>query len=101
MFLEGCVEARLNVVISRGAGSGKTTLLNTLSCFAPSDERIFTLENAAELQLCQEHNATLQSHLPNIEGHAEITICDLAMNTAHNGSMTIPANPFASNSTLQ
>ena len=114
-FLKACVESRLNVVISGGTGSGKTTLLNVLSGFIPSDERIITIENAAELQLRQEHVITLESRPPNIEGRGEITIRDLvinslrmrperiivgeirdeaaldmlqAMNTGHDGSMT-------------
>lgn len=114
-FLKACVEARLNIIISGGTGSGKTTLLNVLSGFIPSDERILTIENAAELQLRQEHVVTLESRPPNIEGRGEITIRDLvinalrmrperiivgecrggetldmlqAMNTGHDGSMT-------------
>ncbi|HSL43928.1 MAG TPA: CpaF family protein [Anaerolineales bacterium] len=114
-FLKACVEARLNVVISGGTGSGKTTFLNILSGFIPGDERIITIENAAELQLRQEHVITLESRPPNIEGRGEITIRDLvinslrmrperiivgeirdeaaldmlqAMNTGHDGSMT-------------
>lgn len=114
-FLKACVEARLNIVISGGTGSGKTTLLNILSSFIPSDERILTIENAAELQLRQEHVVTLESRPPNIEGRGEITIRHLvvnalrmrperivvgeirdeaaldmlqAMNTGHDGSMT-------------
>jgi pilus assembly protein CpaF len=114
-FLKACVEARLNIVISGGTGSGKTTLLNILSGFIPSDERILTIENAAELQLRQEHVVTLESRPPNIEGRGEITIRNLvvnalrmrperivvgeirdeaaldmlqAMNTGHDGSMT-------------
>ncbi|MBL8097549.1 MAG: CpaF family protein [Anaerolineales bacterium] len=114
-FLKACVEARLNILISGGTGSGKTTLLNILSSFIPSDERILTIENAAELQLRQEHVVTLESRPPNIEGRGEITIRDLvinalrmrperiivgecrggetldmlqAMNTGHDGSMT-------------
>jgi pilus assembly protein CpaF len=114
-FLKACVESRLNIVISGGTGSGKTTLLNVLSGFIPSDERIITIENAAELQLRQEHVITLESRPPNIEGRGEITIRDLvinslrmrperiivgeirdeaaldmlqAMNTGHDGSMT-------------
>jgi pilus assembly protein CpaF len=114
-FLKACVEARLNIIISGGTGSGKTTLLNVLSSFIPSDERILTIENAAELQLRQEHVVTLESRPPNIEGRGEITIRDLvinalrmrperiivgecrggetldmlqAMNTGHDGSMT-------------
>ena len=80
-FLKACVEARLNVIISGGTGSGKTTLLNVLSSFIPSDERIITIENAAELQLRQEHVVTLESRPPNIEGRGEITIRDLVMNS--------------------
>ena len=114
-FLKACVEARLNIVISGGTGSGKTTLLNILSSFIPADERIVTIENAAELQLRQEHVVTLESRPPNIEGRGEITIRMLvvnalrmrperiivgeirdeaaldmlqAMNTGHDGSMT-------------
>src|SRR5215210_6026743 len=114
-FLKACVESRLNIVISGGTGSGKTTFLNVLSGFIPSDERILTIENAAELQLRQEHVVTLESRPPNIEGRGEITIrvlvinalrmrperiivgeCRggetldmlLAMNTGHDGSMT-------------
>lgn len=114
-FLKACVEARLNVLISGGTGSGKTTLLNIMSGFIPDDERIITIENAAELQLRQEHVVTLESRPPNIEGRGEITIRDLvinslrmrperiivgecrggetldmlqAMNTGHDGSMT-------------
>ncbi len=79
-FLKACVEARLNVVISGGTGSGKTTLLNILSGFIPSDERIITIENAAELQLRQEHVVTLESRPPNIEGRGEITIRHLVVN---------------------
>jgi pilus assembly protein CpaF len=114
-FLDACVKARINIVISGGTGSGKTTLLNVLSGFIPSDERIVTIENAAELQLRQDHVVTLESRPSNIEGKGEITIRDLvvnalrmrpdriivgeirdeaaldmlqAMNTGHDGSMT-------------
>ena len=114
-FLKACVEARLNLIISGGTGSGKTTLLNVLSQFIPGDERIVTIENAAELQLRQEHVVTLESRPPNIEGKGEVTIRQLvinslrmrpdriivgevrddaaldmlqAMNTGHDGSMT-------------
>jgi pilus assembly protein CpaF len=80
-FLKACVEARLNVVISGGTGSGKTTLLNVLSGYIPSDERIVTIENAAELQLRQEHVVTLESRPANIEGRGEITIRQLVINT--------------------
>lgn len=79
-FLRSCVIARLNVVVSGGTGSGKTTLLNVLSSFIPDDERIVTVENAAELQLRQEHVVTLESRPPNIEGKGEITIQDLVVN---------------------
>jgi pilus assembly protein CpaF len=114
-FLKACVQSRLNIVISGGTGSGKTTLLNILSSFIPADERIVTIENAAELQLRQEHVVTLESRPPNIENKGEITIRQLvvnalrmrpdriivgeirdeaaidmlqAMNTGHDGSMT-------------
>src|SRR5574339_443402 len=114
-FLKACVESRLNIVISGGTGSGKTTFLNVMSGFIPGDERILTIENAAELQLRQEHVVTLESRPPNIEGRGEITIRHLvinalrmrperiivgecrggetldmlqAMNTGHDGSMT-------------
>ena len=115
LFLKACVESRLNIVISGGTGSGKTTLLNILSSFIPADERILTVENAAELQLRQEHVVTLESRPMNIEGRGEVTIRQLvinalrmrpdriivgeirdeaaldmlqAMNTGHDGSMT-------------
>jgi pilus assembly protein CpaF len=114
-FLKSCVESRLNIIISGGTGSGKTTLLNVMSQYIPSDERIVTIENAAELQLRQEHVVTLESRPSNIEGKGEITIRHLvinalrmrpdriivgeirdeaaldmlqAMNTGHDGSMT-------------
>jgi pilus assembly protein CpaF len=80
-FLRACVIARLNIVVSGGTGSGKTTLLNVLSSFIPNDERIVTVENAAELQLRQEHVVTLESRPPNIEGKGEVTIRDLVINT--------------------
>jgi len=79
-FLKACVIARLNIVISGGTGSGKTTFLNILSGFIPNDERIITVENAAELQLRQEHVVTLESRPPNIEGKGEVTIRDLVIN---------------------
>lgn len=79
-FLRACVFARLNMVVSGGTGSGKTTLLNVLSSFIPNDERIITVENAAELQLQQEHVVTLESRPANIEGKGEITIQDLVVN---------------------
>lgn len=114
-FLGACVKARTNVVVAGGTGSGKTTLLNVLSNFIPEDERIITVENAAELQLQQDHVVSLESRPPNVEGRGEVTIRDLvinclrmrperiivgecrggetldmlqAMNTGHDGSMT-------------
>lgn len=115
LFLQACVEARLNIVVSGGTGSGKTTTLNVLSSFIPTDERIVTIEDAAELQLRQDHVVTLETRPPNIEGKGAITIRDLvknslrmrpdrivvgevrsgealdmlqAMNTGHDGSLT-------------
>ncbi|MCG0278073.1 MAG: CpaF family protein [Thermanaeromonas sp.] len=115
LFLEACVKGRLNIIVSGGTGSGKTTTLNVLSSFIPEDERIITIEDAAELQLRQEHVITLESRPPNIEGRGAITIRDLvrnalrmrpdrivvgevrsgealdmlqAMNTGHDGSLT-------------
>src|SRR6187549_1522927 len=82
-FLKACVEARLNILISGGTGSGKTTFLNVLSSFIPGDERILTIENAAELQLRQEHVITLEARPANIEGQGEITIRDLLRNAMH------------------
>jgi pilus assembly protein CpaF len=80
-FLEACVKAKLNILISGGTGTGKTTFLNVLSSYIPGEERIITVENAAELQLRQEHVITLESRPPNIEGRGEITIRDLVINT--------------------
>jgi len=80
-FLRACVIARLNIIVSGGTGSGKTTLLNVLSSFIPNDERIVTIENAAELQLRQEHVVTLESRPPNIEGKGAVTIQDLVVNS--------------------
>ena len=80
-FLSACVRASLNIVVSGGTGSGKTTMLNVLSSFIPDDERIITVENAAELQLRQEHVVPLESRPPNVEGKGEISIRDLVINT--------------------
>lgn len=115
MFVKACVEARLNIVVSGGTGSGKTTTLNVISSFIPEDERIVTIEDAAELQLKQEHIVKLETRPPNIEGKGAVTIRDLvrnslrmrpdrivvgevrsgealdmlqAMNTGHDGSLT-------------
>jgi len=82
-FLRACVEARLNIFVSGGTGSGKTTALNVISSFIPEDERIITIEDAAELQLNQEHVVTLEARPPNIEGMGEITIRDLLRNAMH------------------
>ncbi|HJV31585.1 MAG TPA: CpaF family protein [Bacillales bacterium] len=81
IFLEACVKARLNLFVSGGTGSGKTTTLNVLSNFIPDDERIVTIEDAAELQLGQEHVVSLESRPPNIEGKGAITIRDLVRNS--------------------
>ncbi len=80
-FLEACVKARINIIISGGTGSGKTTLLNTLSAFIPNTERIISVEDAAELQLQQRHVVQLESRPPNIEGKGEVTLRDLVRNT--------------------
>jgi pilus assembly protein CpaF len=115
MLIKACVEARLNIVVSGGTGSGKTTTLNVISSFIPEDERIVTIEDAAELQLGQEHVIRLETRPPNIEGKGAVTIRDLvrnslrmrpdriivgevrsgealdmlqAMNTGHDGSLT-------------
>lgn len=114
-FLKICVQGRLNIVVSGGTGSGKTTTLNVLSSFIPNEERIITIEDAAELQLSQEHVVRLETRPANLEGKGEITIRDLvknslrmrpdrivvgevrsgealdmlqAMNTGHDGSLT-------------
>ncbi|OAN45801.1 type II secretion system protein E [Chloroflexus islandicus] len=114
-LLRVCVQGRLNIIVSGGTGTGKTTILNVLSSFIPPDERIVTIENAAELRLQQRHVVTLETRPPNIEGKGEVTIRDLvvnalrmrpdrivvgecragealdmlqAMNTGHDGSMT-------------
>ncbi len=115
MLMEACIKARLNIVISGGTGCGKTTLLNTLSSFIPHDERIVTIEDAAELQLQQDHVVRLETRPANIEGKGAVNMRDLvrnalrmrperiiigecrggealdmlqAMNTGHAGSMT-------------
>ncbi len=80
-LLKRCVEGRLNVVVSGATGSGKTTLLNVLSNFIPADERIVTVEDAAEVQLNQTHVLTLETRPPNLEGKGEVTIRDLVRNT--------------------
>jgi pilus assembly protein CpaF len=82
-FLRACVEARLNIFVSGGTGSGKTTTLNVLSSFIPEDERIVTIEDAAELQLNQTHVVKLEARPPNLEGTGEITIRDLLRNGLH------------------
>jgi pilus assembly protein CpaF len=114
-FLRACVLGRLNIVISGGTGSGKTTFLNVLSGFIPEEERIITIEDAAELQLRQEHIVRLETKLPSVEGKGSVSIRDLvrnslrmrpdrivigecrggealdmlqAMNTGHDGSLT-------------
>ena len=79
-LLMGCVKARLNVLISGGTGSGKTTLLNALSSFIPSDERLITIEDAAELRLQQEHVVRLETRPPNSEGRGEVLARDLVKN---------------------
>ncbi|MFP3913578.1 MAG: CpaF family protein [Actinomycetota bacterium] len=80
-FLRACVRGRLNIIISGGTGSGKTTTLNVMSSYIPGDERIVTVEDAAELQLHQEHVLTLESRPPNIEGKGAVAIRDLVKNT--------------------
>jgi pilus assembly protein CpaF len=82
-FLRACVEAKLNIFVSGGTGSGKTTTLNVISQFIPEDERIVTIEDAAELQLRQTHVVTLESRPPNLEGEGEITIRALLRNSLH------------------
>jgi pilus assembly protein CpaF len=80
-FLAACVKGRRNIIISGGTGSGKTTLLNVISSFIPDDERIVTIEDAAELQLRQEHVLRMESRPPNIEGKGQIAIRDLVRNS--------------------
>ncbi|HKF86243.1 MAG TPA: ATPase, T2SS/T4P/T4SS family [Candidatus Limnocylindrales bacterium] len=82
-FLHACIDARLNVFVSGGTGSGKTTTLNVLSSFIPNGERIVTIEDAAELQLRQDHVITLEARPSNLEGQGEITIRDLLRNAMH------------------
>lgn len=80
-FLEACVKGRMNIIVSGGTGSGKTTLLNMLSGYIPENERIVTIEDAAELQLSQDHVVTLESRPANLEGSGQITIRDLVRNS--------------------
>jgi pilus assembly protein CpaF len=79
-FLSACVRGRLNILVSGGTGAGKTTTLNVLSGFIPEDERVITIEDAAELQLHQEHVLRLEARPPNIEGKGEVRIRDLVRN---------------------
>ncbi len=81
MLLEGAMKAKLNIIISGGTGSGKTTLLNTLSSFISNDDRIVTIEDAAELQLQQDHVVRLETRPPNIEGKGRISATDLVKNS--------------------
>src|SRR5438445_1310582 len=80
MLMEACIKARLNVLISGGTGCGKTTLLNTLSAFIPAEDRVITIEDAAELQLQQDHVVRLETRPPNIEGKGMVTTRDLVRN---------------------
>ena len=80
-FLEACVRGRINVLVAGGTGAGKTTTLNVISSFIPDDERILTIEDAAELKLQQPHVIRLESRPPNIEGKGQITIRDLVRNS--------------------
>jgi pilus assembly protein CpaF len=80
MLMEACIKARLNILISGGTGCGKTTLLNTLSSFIPGDERVVTIEDAAELQLQQDHVVRLETRPPNIEGKGAVTTRDCVRN---------------------
>jgi pilus assembly protein CpaF len=80
-LIQACVRGRLNIVIGGGTGSGKTTTLNVLSSFVPADERIITIEDAAELQLRQEHVIRMESRPPNLEGRGEIAVRDLVRNS--------------------
>ena len=81
IFLQGCVKAKLNIIICGGTGGGKTTLLNVLSSFINDDERIITIEDAAELKLHQNHVISLETRLTNYEGEGEVTIRDLVINS--------------------
>ena len=81
IFLEACVEAKLNIIISGGTGTGKTTILNILSSFIGEDERIITIEDAAELRLHQSHVISLETRMTNYEGEGEVTIRDLVRNS--------------------
>ncbi|WP_454063166.1 CpaF family protein [Candidatus Nitrospira salsa] len=81
VLLKGIVEARLNILIAGGTGCGKTTILNILSSFIPSDERIITIEDSAELQLRQDHVVRLETRPPNVEGRGEVTQRELVKNT--------------------
>lgn len=130
LFIRACVKGRINILVSGGTGSGKTTLLNVISSFIPEDERIITIEDAAELQLQQEHVVTLESRPSNFEGKGKVTIRDLvinslrmrpdriivgevrggecldmlqAMNTGHDGSITTvhANNPYDSLSRIE
>src|SRR5215813_4796011 len=80
-FLAACVRGRLNVLVSGGTGSGKTTFLNLLSGFIPDNERIVTIEDAAELRLQQRHIARMETRAANVEGQGEITARDLVRNS--------------------
>lgn len=80
-FIRACVQGRLNIVVSGGTGSGKTTTLNVLSSFIPFNERIVTIEDAAEIQLAQEHVVSLETRPSNVEGKGEVSIRDLVRNT--------------------
>jgi pilus assembly protein CpaF len=80
-FLQGCVQARLNILVSGGTGAGKTTTLNVVSSFIPTYERVITVEDAAEVQLHQDHVVTLETRPPNIENKGAVTIRDLVRNT--------------------
>lgn len=99
-FLEACVKGKLNIIVSGGTGSGKTTLLNVLSSFIPNNERIVTIEDAAELQLQQEHVVTLESRPSNLEGAGQITIRDLVRNSLRMRPDRIIVGEVRSNETL-